>query len=318
MLKDTWVDKKDGVDINSAEDINQVAHAVIDLEKEAENKDETGIHIGPEAPTNGEQIWIDTDEEGAEDGGTSIDVTAEVGQTIIVKEVDANGKPTKWESADYQPRTHYKTETVVLPETTGVFSEDDGTFILPFVQLIGGAEYKVVYNGVEYISQSVDTGEGEILFGNTPLMVETGDNGIPFMGGMAADVEDSFGMVVPIDGAETVTLSITQVEYTPIPREYLANTVYYIDVTGSGTTDDPYTCKETVQELARIYNSGQQMVARTGVEENGVAIYTHHNLALGRTDGVMFCFIYYMGSVATSRLLFQSADGITYTISGND
>lgn len=32
-LKDTWVDKKDGVDINSADDINEVAHAVIELEK---------------------------------------------------------------------------------------------------------------------------------------------------------------------------------------------------------------------------------------------------------------------------------------------
>jgi len=34
-------------------------------------------------------------------GSASIDVTAEVGQTIIVKEVDENGKPTKWESAEY-------------------------------------------------------------------------------------------------------------------------------------------------------------------------------------------------------------------------
>lgn len=32
MLKDTWTDKVDGVDVNSAEDINQVAQAVIDLE----------------------------------------------------------------------------------------------------------------------------------------------------------------------------------------------------------------------------------------------------------------------------------------------
>lgn len=34
-------------------------------------------------------------------GGADIDVVAEVGQTIIVKEVDENGKPTKWESADF-------------------------------------------------------------------------------------------------------------------------------------------------------------------------------------------------------------------------
>lgn len=32
MLKDTWTNKVDGVDINSADDINQVAQAVIDLE----------------------------------------------------------------------------------------------------------------------------------------------------------------------------------------------------------------------------------------------------------------------------------------------
>ena len=42
------------------------------------------------------------------EGGASIDVTAEVGQTIIVKEVDINNKPTKWEATDYQPRTHWK------------------------------------------------------------------------------------------------------------------------------------------------------------------------------------------------------------------
>jgi hypothetical protein len=30
-----------------------------------------------------------------------VDVTAEVGQTIVVKEVDENGKPTKWKAVDY-------------------------------------------------------------------------------------------------------------------------------------------------------------------------------------------------------------------------
>jgi hypothetical protein len=33
-------------------------------------------------------------------GGGSIDVTAEVGQTIVVKEVDENSKPTAWEAVD--------------------------------------------------------------------------------------------------------------------------------------------------------------------------------------------------------------------------
>ena len=46
-------------------------------------------------------------------GGADIDVTAEVGQTIIVKEVDENGKPTKWESADYP-----LTVNEIIPQTT--------------------------------------------------------------------------------------------------------------------------------------------------------------------------------------------------------
>ena len=36
-LKDTWVDRIDGVDDASAEDINEVAHAVIELEKNGGN-----------------------------------------------------------------------------------------------------------------------------------------------------------------------------------------------------------------------------------------------------------------------------------------
>lgn len=37
-LKDEWVDKIDGVDINSAEDINQIAHAVIAMEERGVTK----------------------------------------------------------------------------------------------------------------------------------------------------------------------------------------------------------------------------------------------------------------------------------------
>lgn len=58
------------------------------------------IHIGTEAPTGGEKVWIDTDEEPDESDGTQIDVIAQPGQIIAVKEVDANGKPTKWEAID--------------------------------------------------------------------------------------------------------------------------------------------------------------------------------------------------------------------------
>jgi hypothetical protein len=231
-------------------------------------------------------------------GGADIDVTAEVGQTIVVKEVDANGKPTKWKAAEYQPRTHYKTETVVLPETTAEYSEEDSGFLIPFVELIGGAQYKIVYNGVEYVSEILDArenGENEILFGNIPMMTETGDNGIPFMGGMLTDGESGIGIVVPTDGAESVTISITQVEYTPIPVQYVTNAFpYYIEIIGSGTEDDPYVCNDTVANVRAIYESGRDIKVR---RRNGSISYAEGYL------------IYNMLSVIKDSLYIQLSFG---------
>lgn len=68
----------------------------------------SGVHVGPEPPTDANvDIWVDTDEESPElpSGNTEdcikVPDTAKVGQTIVVKAVDENGKPTEWEAADF-------------------------------------------------------------------------------------------------------------------------------------------------------------------------------------------------------------------------
>lgn len=63
----------------------------------------SGVYIGAEEPTDSNvNVWIDTDEEVSTEDSDFIPVptTAEVGQTIVVKAVDENGKPTEWETAD--------------------------------------------------------------------------------------------------------------------------------------------------------------------------------------------------------------------------
>lgn len=50
-LKDEWIDKINGVDIASADDINQVAHAIIKLE-------ETGIRVEINPIENGYRVTI--------------------------------------------------------------------------------------------------------------------------------------------------------------------------------------------------------------------------------------------------------------------
>lgn len=66
----------------------------------------SGIHIGAEEPTNpNANIWIFPDEEAEEPTDDTVYIpapeTAEVGQTIVVKAVDENGKPTEWEATDF-------------------------------------------------------------------------------------------------------------------------------------------------------------------------------------------------------------------------
>lgn len=152
-------------------------------------------------------------------GGTSINVTAEVGQTIVVEEVDANGKPTKWKSADYQPRTHWMERVELLPETTVEINPDEGVGVIPVdFALEAGKPYTIKYNGVEYadcVGVEVEGEEGAVGFGNLFAL----DQSFPvtehpfFMLSAATDMDEDGNIdyvvaVLPLDGAESVTLSI--------------------------------------------------------------------------------------------------------------
>ena len=65
-----------------------------------------GIHIGENAPTKGELLWLDTDDYPGESGdGESVDspivdVIAKAGQVIAVKAVDEEGKPLEYHGVD--------------------------------------------------------------------------------------------------------------------------------------------------------------------------------------------------------------------------
>lgn len=185
------------------------------------------------------QIHDGADGASGSGGGAGIDVTAEVGQTIVVTEVDDEGKPTKWEAVDYQPRTHWDEKVAeVLAETTLEYSEDMECFVIQNVneRFEKNQTYAVCYNGVEYLCTSVPMkmivdeegtwAELGVRLGNIDLVDGIGDTGEPFLilapypeyaemlGGIA-------GAVSPIDGSESVTLSIARAEMHRIPEEYL-------------------------------------------------------------------------------------------------
>lgn len=165
-------------------------------------------------------------------GSASIDVTAAVGQTIVVKEVDASGKPTKWESADYQPRTHWSELGVgtLLPLMT-IVPVYDAQFglelfdISHYLKLEVGKTYTVVFDGVDYTgTATAGTYQGlpVVTLGNTylttgvmtnePFIVAT----IPALNATAViTLAEGSGHTIRIIGEKTI--------YHEIPREYLSN-----------------------------------------------------------------------------------------------
>ena len=186
--------------------------------------DSTGIHIGEDEPTDGSEVWIDTDEEAAS-GGASIDVTAEVGQTIVVKAVDGNGKPTKWESADYQQRTHYENGTKAntllncnVPITNNQYAE------LGVLGFEDGQTYKVSWNGTEYVCISVtvpyDQTTTAITIGNLGLMGGT-NTGEPFL---IAQLDNGFiAFASAANGTFSVKITEEVPSYKTIDEYYLPN-----------------------------------------------------------------------------------------------
>ena len=198
--------------------------------------------------------------------GSGVDVTASVGQTIVVEEVDANGKPTKWKAADYQERTHGTDwlEIVPLTEFTPIYDDMVGApaAVLNAFDLVAGEEYKVVFDGAEYICEAISGVLGSFAF------IAIGNNA--FAGG--EDTGEPFG-IVNVNGVEEGSVLTFDMNHhsvqvfsksvTPIPVQYMSNALpYYIEVTGSGTDDDPYVCNDTESNLYAVYASGREMKIR--------------------------------------------------------
>ena len=240
-------------------------------------------------------------------GSASIDVTAEVGQTIIVKEVDKNGKPTKWESADYQPRTHWTEETEIFPETTVELTDGAWEGEAPNNMEIGRT-YKVIWNGTEYTCVAKDGAivdyAGAVVIGNTDAALGTGDTGEPFIIGTA----DGYGIMMDMTGSASVTLSIVCEVATQIPQKYLTSAFpYYIEVTGRGTDDDPYVCNDTVANVNAIFESGRPLSVKWKYTENYI-IYEHRIPCIQRmlTSVTIYCFgLWFNSSTVTNSVFFK-------------
>ena len=175
-LKDIWEDKVDDVDDILAEHINDIANAVIENEKNKADKNLSNIddsafkQKAEQAGVGGggniivDQTYNPTSEN-AQSGKAVAEAlinypkkdeviptptTANVGQTIVVKEIDESGKPTKWEAVNVGGgATEEKWELLQSKDIT----EEDGELaelIITFPE--GYKEYVVTLSKTESTS----------------------------------------------------------------------------------------------------------------------------------------------------------------------
>ena len=260
-----------------------------------------------------------------DDIGGSIDVTAEVGQTIIVKEVDASGKPTKWESAEYQPRTHWSEITELQPLTsiTPYYNE---AFGLPMgglgdFDIVVGNNYKVTFDGLEYTCKAVIASMGGMsapAFGNNA--VAGGENtGEPFAIFRVAEA-DVAGIIFFDMNPHTIRIE-GEVAHK-IPEKYLpsansANSApFYIEFEFE---NDKPVCINSVSEVEEAFIQGRQLIVRVKDKifpnHSSDAMLLFHLFCYARTDyGTGFIFYsYYSQTTNVAQLaLVPNPDG-TYT-----
>lgn len=184
--------------------------------------------------------------------------SAAVGQTLVVKEVDGEGKPIQWVAADLAmsgaPTLEELLLTEIVPETEGVYDETGGMFYLTDpIDLELGAHYVVTLNGVDYPSESFPNDMGIALI-NEGANLETFE-GVTFFLVALADPESMGGftaMLMLLDGAASASLSIRK--YSELPAAVLPQNQYFFQMIREA--DGTWATLETYDSLAEKVNKG--------------------------------------------------------------
>ena len=182
----------------------------------------------------------------------------------------------------------------VLAESSLTFVEGEGFFIItiPFTQpIVTGKTYNVIYNGTTYQSTALEI-NGEVGLGNTGALTGSGDTGEPFVIAYAppeAAAEAGFyGVCMPLDGAESITLAINGEGKTihKIDPKYLPEGIGYEiegtivevwpkdstvanDMNGSYITVPVINNLEVGKEYTVIINDNKYITTAYSITENG-------------------------------------------------
>lgn len=218
--------------------------------------------------------------------------TANIGQTIVVKTVNENGKPLEWEAKDYQPRTHWAEENVeLLSETT--IAPNNGYSRIEGINrpVFDGEEYIIVWNEIKYLTVCIKNKEaGYFTFENIDgLRVYPGGN---------------WYIKTPND-IEEVKISIYGNIYKKIPEKYLPELIV------SGSSQGSIRTKGAADEF-KNYTMGDFSFAEGGnTQASGYSSHAEgvNTIASGKSSHAE-------GSYTEATAIYSHAEGYYTKVSG--
>ena len=140
-----------------------------------------------------------------------------------------NGGVSSWNDLTDKPFYEESGIVEILPELTAEVGEDSGVAMLPAAHIIVGNLYTVTYNGTAYecVANEADPLESGTML---PALGNMGgvDGGEPFF--IMVDESAGEGILFPLDGATSVTLSIKGEGTTihPLDAKFLPDGVPYV------------------------------------------------------------------------------------------
>lgn len=242
--------------------------------------------------------------------GSGVNVTAEVGQTIVVEEVDANGKPTKWKAAEYP-----LTVNEIIPQTayTPVYDSSYSAYAWSFdnnTKLKSGQTYTILFDGVGYTctAKRATVGNKSVTYiGNSVL---DGDNtGEPFAL-LSVTGYDGKLVMFNFDGNEhIVSLSDLKVADCYVPDM----SPLYLDVTILSNAL-LYTSGYSAASIATAIESDRHIIGRCTGYNTGYAVEATPVMKMAANGEISVAFIFRDWMMPENyRVLVVSgnADGIT-------
>ena len=244
-------------------------------------------------------------------GYNFVDTKAREDIATLAEEIDSGTGSVQpdWNENDpdskayVQNRTHWTEvgEIEILPEATyTILSADEPiAVIMSPVTLVAGENYTVTYNGTSYTCPAFDDDDGNVILGNGAAFAShLPSSDAPFAIGRFTDEQAAeigfYGMILPLDGSTTFTLSIKgkgEVVH-PLPKKYLGelrgqqHITIMIAEDGTITSDTPYyvAAKMDMSELqgaVKIVNSAAGEVYSACFAMSGINVIGLDYITIG-------------------------------------